>query len=262
MKQSEWLAEAWAYRDVYRLLAWRDVKLRYKQTVLGALWAILQPLLTMILFTVVFNRLVGVPTDGIPAPVFYYSALLPWVYLSSTVSQSSLSLVSNARLVTKIFFPRSALPVAPILAGMVELGIGTLFLVLMMIYYDLVPTWKLFLWPLLVLMLVLLSCAVGMVLSALNVRYRDVKHAVPFLLQLWLFATPIVYPVSIIPDHLRPLAYLNPLTGIVSGFRSVIVPNYDIDWPSIGYSAIVIMGLLAVSIIYFSKVEETLSDIV
>lgn len=257
-----WMKEAWTYRDVYRLLAWRDIKLRYKQTVLGAVWAILQPFLTMVLLTVVFGRFVGISTDGIPQPVFYYAALLPWIYFSSTVTQSALSLVSNSRLLTKVYFPRSALPVAPTFAGMVDFGIGTIFLVVMMVYYDLAPTWKLFLWPILVLMLICLSCTVGMVLAALNVRYRDVKHAVPFLLQLWLFATPIVYPVHIIPEHLQPLAYLNPLTGIVSGFRSVSVPHYDVDWRSLCFSSLVIMLLLVVSITYFSKVEETLSDIV
>jgi lipopolysaccharide transport system permease protein len=262
MNQWDWVREGWAYRNVYYLLAWRDTKLRYKQTVLGAIWAILQPFLTMVLFTVVFGRVIGVPTDGIPSPVFYYAALLPWMYFSSTVSQSGLSLVSNARLITKVYFPRSALPIAPALSGMVDLGIGTLILFAMMAYYGLHPTWKLLLWPILVFMLASLSCTVGMMLAALNVRYRDVKHAVPFLLQLWLFATPIVYPAKIIPEHLRPLAYFNPLTGIVSAFRSVSVPNHDIDWPSLCISTLIIMILLVVSIAYFSKAEETLSDII
>ncbi len=257
-----WMKEAWEYRDVYYLLAWRDIKLRYKQTVLGALWAILQPFLTMVLFTVVFGRVIGIPTDGSPQPVFYYAALLPWMYFSSTVMQSGASLVSNSRLITKVYFPRSALPVAPTLAGIVDLGIGTIFLVGMMMFYGLDPTWKFFLWPVLVLMLACLSCTIGMVLAALNVRYRDVKHAVPFLLQLWLFATPVVYPVYMIPEYMRPLAYLNPLTGIVSGFRSVSTPHYQVDWHSLHLSILVTMLLMVVGITYFSKAEETLSDIV
>ena len=257
-----WMNEAWAYREVYSLLAWRDIKLRYKQTALGALWAILQPFLTMILFTIVFGRVVGIPTDGSPKPVFYYASLLPWIYFSNTVTQASVSLVSNSRLITKVYFPRSALPVATTLAGIVDLGIGTIFLLGMMVFYDLDPTWKFVLWPMLVLMLVCLSCTVGMMLAALNVRYRDVKHAVPFLLQLWLFATPIVYPVHMIPEHIRPLAYLNPLTGIVSGFRSLSTPHYQVDWHSLNLSILVIMVLMMVSIAYFSRAEETLTDIV
>jgi len=184
------------------------------------------------------------------------------MYFSSTVMQSGVSLVSNARLITKVYFPRSALPVAPTLAGMVDLGIGTIFLVGMMVFYGLDPTWKFFLWPILVLMLACLSCTIGMVLAALNVRYRDVKHAVPFLLQLWLFATPVVYPVHMIPEYMRPLAYLNPLTGIVSGFRSVSIPHYQVDWHSLRLSILVIMLLMVVSMTYFSKAEETLSDTV
>jgi len=262
MKGWAWVREGWAYRNVYYLLAWRDTKLRYKQTILGAMWAILQPFLTMVLFTVVFGRVIGVPTDGIPYPVFYYAALLPWMYFSNTVAQSGLSLVSNARLITKVYFPRSALPIAPALSGIIDFGVGTLILIAMLGYYGLHPTWKLLLWPILVLMLASLSCTIGMMLAALNVRYRDVKHAVPFILQLWLFATPIVYPVNIIPEYLRHLAYLNPLTGIVAAFRSISVPNHDIDWSSLCISTLIIMVLVIMSIAYFSKAEETLSDIV
>jgi len=262
MKLWEWAVESWTFREVYYLLAWRDTKLRYKQTVLGALWAILQPFLTMVLFTMVFGRLVKIPTDGIPYPVFYYAALLPWMYFSTTISQSGLSLVSNARLVTRVYFPRSALPVAPALSGLVDLAIGTVILIAMMAYYRFHPTWKLALWPVLTFMLTCLACTVGMILAALNVRYRDVKYAVPFLLQLWLFATPIVYPSNLIPESLRPLSYLNPLAGIVSAFRATNVPNQDIDWPALGLSAIVIAALLLISAVYFQKAEETLSDII
>ena len=262
MNPWKWLTEAWAYRHVYCLFAWRDIKLRYKQTVIGVAWAILQPFLAMLLFTVVFGRVIGISTNGIPQPVFYYAALLPWMYFSTAVNQSSLSLVSNSRLITKVYFPRSALPVSAALAGLVELGIGSIFLVGMLVYYNLDPSWKLLLWPMLVFMLVFLSCTVGMILAALNVRYRDVKHAVPFLLQLWLFATPIVYPAHLVPEYLRPFAYLNPLTGIVSGFRSASVSHYAIDWPALGVSTLVMILLAIVSIAYFSKAEETLSDIV
>ena len=261
MKYWQWVTEGWSYREVYWLLAWRDVQLRYKQTLLGVMWAVLQPFLTMILFTVVFGRIVKVASDGIPYPIFYYAALLPWMYFSTTVTQSSLSLVSNSRLVTKVYFPRSALPVAPALSGMVDFGIGTLILIGMMAYYGLHPTWKLFLWPVLVIMLAFLSCTIGMVLAALNVRYRDVKHAVPFLLQLWLFATPIVYPANIIPEHLRPLIALNPLTGIISAFRAVCVPQQHMDWPALGFSGLIIILLLVGSISYFSKAEETFGDV-
>ncbi len=262
MRLWEWLVESWTFRDVYYLLAWRDTKLRYKQTLLGALWAILQPFLTMVLFTVVFGRLVKIPSDGIPYPVFYYAALLPWTYFSTTVSQSGLSLVSNARLVTRVYFPRAALPVAPALSGIVDLGIGSVLLIAMMAYYRLEITPKLMLWPVLAFMLACLACSVGMFLAALNVRYRDVKYAVPFLLQLWLFATPIVYPTNLIPEQLRFVSYLNPLTGIVSAFRASCVPDYMVDWPALGLSVIVIIAMLLVSAFYFRAAEETLSDII
>jgi lipopolysaccharide transport system permease protein len=258
----EWAAESWTYRDVYYLLAWRDTKLRYKQTALGALWAILQPFLTMVLFTVVFGRLVQVPSDGLPYPIFYYAALLPWTYVSTTVTQSGLSLVGNARLVTKVYFPRSALPAAPVLSGMVDLGVGALLLAVLMAAYGLVPTWKVLLWPVLAVMLAGLACAVGAALAALNVRYRDVKHAVPFLMQLWLFATPIVYPASLIPASLQPLAALNPLAGIVSAFRATCAAGHPVDWTSLALSALVIAALLLASAAYFRRAEQGLSDVI
>jgi homopolymeric O-antigen transport system permease protein len=259
---SDWLREIWRYREVFYLLAWRDTKLRYRQTVLGAMWAVIQPLFTMMLFTVIFGTFAKIPSDGIPYPMFYYAALLPWTYLSNTVTQAGLSLVSNARLITKVYFPRVALPIAPALSGLVDFAIGSLLLVGFLLYYRLSPTWKLlYLLPIAAL-LVLLACAVGMLVSALNVRYRDVKYAVPFLLQIWFFATPIIYPASMVPERFRVFLSLNPLTGIVSAFRASCFSAADIEWKSLATSAAIIFALLGVSVLYFSRAEATLSDIV
>jgi homopolymeric O-antigen transport system permease protein len=257
-----WFAELWRYKELFYFLAWRDVKLRYKQTTLGAAWAILQPFLTMLLFTVLFGRLVKVPSDGIPYPVFYYTALLPWMYFSGTVALSGNSLVGNAQLITKVYFPRVALPASPAVAGLLDLLIGSLVLVGLMVYYQVPPTWKLLLWPALVVPLFFLSFAVGMLLAAMNVRYRDVKYAVPFLLQLWLFATPIIYPASLVPERFWAIMSLNPLTGLIDAFRAAFVPDRSLDWSALAVSTVVTALVLVVSALYFLKVEREFSDIV
>ena len=209
------LRELWDYRELFYFLAWRDIKVRYKQTVLGALWAIIQPLFTMVIFTVVFGQMANIPSGGVPRPIFYFSALLPWIYFSSTLGAAGQSLASNAGLLTKIYFPRIILPAAAALGGLVDFLIGSVFLIGFIVYYDLPVGWSLLLWPILLLPLVLLAFGLGTFLAALNVRYRDVKYAVPFAIQLLLFMSPIIYPSSVVPDRFQWLVALNPLSGLI-----------------------------------------------
>ena len=257
-----WLSELWRSRELVFFLALRDIKLRYRQTLLGVAWAALQPLLTMILFTFVFGRMAKIPTEGLPAPFFYFSALVPWTYFSAAVGQAGTSIVGNANLVTKVYFPRLCLPIAAVVGGLVDFGIASLLMCGMMIYYGIVPTWKMALWLPTVLLLVLCTSALAIFLSALNVRYRDVKHAVPFVLQLWLFATPIIYPQSLIPERLRSLVRLNPLTGIIETIRAAYAPGLAVDWASLALSSgIVILGLV-LSVRYFNRAEQVFTDVI
>jgi lipopolysaccharide transport system permease protein len=256
------LKELWEYKELFYFLAWREMKLRYRQTLLGVLWAIIQPLFTMILFTVVFGGVVKAPTDGAPYPVFYYSALLPWMYFSTTITMSGTSLVTNAPLITKVYFPRVILPLAPAISGLVDFAIGFTGLAALLIIYRVPPTWKLLFWPVPILLLIMLASAIGTFLSALNVKYRDVKYAVPFLLQLWLFATPIVYPARLLKGTLKWVLTLNPLTGIIGAFRAACVTGGVIDWPALGISAAAIAIISVVAALYFRKVEDTMSDVI
>ena len=216
------LRDLWLHRDLFFFLVWRDVKVRYKQTVLGAAWAIIQPLLTMVVFTLFFGRLAKVPSDGIPYPIFAYAGLLPWTFFSNAITASSNSLVGNASLITKVYFPRMVIPAAAVGAGLVDLAIAALILVAMMAYYGFGLGWSALMLIPLVLLTALLALGVGMWMSGLNVKYRDVRYALPFCVQLWMYATPIIYPISFIPERWRWILVLNPLTGIIDGFRSAL----------------------------------------
>jgi lipopolysaccharide transport system permease protein len=258
----EAVSELWRYRELFYFLTWRDVKIRYRQTVLGIAWAVLQPLMTMVLFTLLFGRLAKMPSDGIPYPLFYFAALLPWTYFSATLTASGNSLVANANLLTKVYFPRVILPASSAFSGLVDFAIGSLLLFLLMGYYGFAPGRAVLLWPVLVLLLFLLALGVGMILAALNVKYRDIKYALPFLVQLWLFATPVIYPTSIIPDRYQLLAALNPLTGVIDAFRSSVLPAAEIRWSQllVSSSVTILIGLIAA--VYFKNTERTLADIV
>jgi lipopolysaccharide transport system permease protein len=258
----ETVSELWRYRELFYFLTWRDVKIRYRQTVLGIAWAVLQPLMTMVLFTLLFGRLAKMPSDGIPYPLFYFAALLPWTYFSATLTASGNSLVANANLLTKVYFPRVILPTSSAFSGLVDFAIGSLLLFLLMGYYGFAPGRAVLLWPVLVLLLFLLALGVGMILAALNVKYRDIKYALPFLVQLWLFATPVIYPTSIIPDRYQLLAALNPLTGVIDAFRSSVLPAAEIRWSQllVSSSVTILIGLIAA--VYFKNTERTLADIV
>jgi lipopolysaccharide transport system permease protein len=256
------MRDLWRYRELFYFLAWRDVKVRYKQTTLGVAWAVLQPLLTMIVFTLLFGRLGKMPNDGIPYPLFYFGALLPWMYFSATLANSGNSLVMNANLITKVYFPRVILPTSAAFSGLVDFAIGCVLLIGIMAYYGIPPGWKLLMWPPLVVLLFSLALGVSMTLAALNVKYRDIKYTLPFLVQLWLFVTPVIYPTSIVPDRYRLLVGLNPLSGLIDAFRSSLVPARAIDWQLLWMSSVVTIALFAAGAVYFRRTERMFADIV
>jgi lipopolysaccharide transport system permease protein len=243
-------------------LAWRDVKIRYKQAALGAAWAVLQPLLTMLVFTFVFGRLAGIDGDGVPYPLFAYSGLVLWTYFAGGLGQGGQSLVANSNLITKVYFPRVALPASTTLSGLPDFGVGLGFLVILMAYYRVQPGWSLLLAPVFVLGLMLFTLGAGMVLASVNVWYRDIKCTVPFLIQLWLFVTPVIYPTTLLPEGLQPLMALNPLAGIVEGFRACVVggrpPNPMLTAGALTMSVVVFVVGLA----YFRNTERAFADII
>jgi lipopolysaccharide transport system permease protein len=255
-------SDVWRYRELLYFLAWRDVKIRYKQTMLGVMWAIIQPVFTMLVFTVLFGRLGKMPSDGVPYPIFYMSALLPWIYFSTTLPVAANSLVSNTNLLTKVYFPRVILPAAAIIGGVFDFLIGTALLILLLGYYGVHPSRAMLLWPLCVVLLIVFTFGTGMILAALNIKYRDVKHAVPFVIQLWLFVTPVIYPISMIPEQYRVWAALNPLSGLVEGFRAAVVPTRPIDWSLLGVSAAATAVVFAVGAMYFARAEKAFADVV
>jgi len=257
-----WLREFWTYRELFLFLVWKDVKVRYKQTLLGASWAVIQPFFSMLVFSLFFGKLAGMPSDGVPYPVFAYAALVPWTYFSTALQFSGNSLVANSNLVSKVYFPRVALPASAALAGLVDFTIASVVLGGIMLYYRIAPSWELMFWPVLVLPVMLLVLGVGMILSALNVKYRDVKYAIPFAMQIWLFLTPIIYPASIVPERFRPLAALNPLTGLIDAFRAALLPNRAIDWASVGFSVVVILVVLILGATYFRNSERQFADVI
>ena len=254
------LLEVWESRELLYFLTWRDVKVRYKQTAMGALWAIVQPFVMMLVFAYVFG-LIGVPTDGMPNFIFFYCGLLPWTFFNGSVVACSVSLVNNANLISKVYFPRVMIPAAAVGAGIVDLAVASVILVFMAIYYELPVTWNLLMLPVLVLITVLLSLGVGLWLAALTVKYRDVRHVLPFALQIWFFATPIIYPASLVVEEWRWLLFLNPMTGIAEGVRSSLTGR-AFDWPSIAFSAAVTVVVLFLSVISFNRIEKSFADLI
>jgi lipopolysaccharide transport system permease protein len=256
------LRELWLYRQLLFFLVWRDLKVRYAQTVLGIGWAVLQPLLSMLVFTVIFGRFAKVPSDGIPYAVFSLAAVVPWTYFSTAFSTSSNSLVTSSNLISKVYFPRLVVPIAPVLAAIVDLLIGFVVLAALMMVYHVAPSpAAIVMVPLLVLLMAITATGVGCWLSALNIQYRDVKHLVPFLSQIWMYASPIVYPVSLVPERLRPFYALNPMVGIVEGFRSVLLQSGPIPWRLLAISATTGTLLLVGGALYFRRTERLFADI-
>ncbi len=255
------LRDQWLHRDLFFFLVWRDVKVRYKQTILGAGWAVLQPFLTMVLFTVIFGRLAKVPSDGIPYPIFAYAGLLPWTFFSNAVTSSSNSLVGNAVLITKVYFPRMVIPAAAVGAGLVDFAIAAVILIAMMAWYGVGLSISVLMLVPLVILTVILALGVGTWLSGLNVKYRDVRHALPFFVQLWMFATPIIYPTTFVPQRWRWLLVLNPLTGNIEGYRSALF-NRPFDWSHLAVSAFMGVAFLVYALYSFKQMERDFADVI
>ena len=256
------LIELWEYRELVYFLTWRDIKVRYKQTVFGAAWAVIQPVSMMLIFTVFFGNLVGVPSDGLPYPIFAFAALLPWQLFSRALTSASTSLVVNQRLITKVYFPRLLIPMSAVLSSLVDFGISLVLLLVMMIIYGIAPTPMLALLPLFTLLALMTALGVGFWLSALDAQYRDVRYTLPFLTQFWLFATPVVYPASLVPDRWSLLYGLNPMTGVVEGFRWALLGKTGAPDMMLAVSTIAVLAVFMGGLYYFRRAENTFADVV
>lgn len=256
------LREFSEYRELLYFLTWRDVKVRYKQTVLGAAWAILQPVLTMVVFSLFFGRLAAVPSDELPYPVFSYAALVPWFFFANGVTASANSLVGSSRLITKVYFPRLVIPISAVLSNIPDFILAFIVLLGLMLYYGFAPTVNVVWLPLLLLLAFVTAVGVGLWLSAINVQYRDVRYVVPFLIQLWLFATPIPYSSSMVPESLRLVYALNPMVGVVEGFRWALLSTDTAPGPMVFVSAAVALAVLLGGLLYFRRMEDTFADVV
>lgn len=253
--------ELWAYRELLSVLTMRDIKVRYKQTVLGAGWAIIRPFLTMVIFSVVFGQLAKMPSDGYPYPVFVYAALLPWTFFAAAISTSGQSLIGSSNLVSKVYFPRLIIPLSSVGAGLIDLLISTGILLLLMLWYGVGFTWHLLAVPLLLVAVVFAALGVGTLLSALTVSYRDFTHLTPFLVQIWMYVTPVIFPVTLVPERWQWLLYLNPMTGLVEGFRSAFLGK-PFDLAGLGLSFVVALTIFILGVAYFERVERRFADII
>jgi lipopolysaccharide transport system permease protein len=256
------LGELWGYRELLYFLTWRDVKVRYKQTALGAGWAIIQPLMTMVVFSVFFGRLANMPSDGVPYPVFSYTALVPWTFFANGLTQSANSLVASANLIKKVYFPRLMVPLATVCSEAVDFVLAFAVLLAMMFYYGITPTVNVLWLPAFVLLGLATSLGVGLWLAALNVRYRDVRYTVPFIVQFWLFATPIAYPSSLLSEPWRTLYGLNPMAGVVEGFRWALLGTSSGPGPMVAVSAVAAAAVLLSGVCYFRWMEQSFADVV
>jgi lipopolysaccharide transport system permease protein len=256
------LNEVWEYRELLYFLSWRDIKVRYKQTVLGAAWAVLQPFLTMVVFSIFFGNLAGVPSDEVPYPIFSYAALVPWMFFANGLTKSTQSLVSGGNMVKKIYFPRLLMPIAAVFSGLVDFVLAFLVLLAMMLYFDILPTMAVIWLPLLLLLGLVTSLGVGMWLTAMNVQFRDIRYVMPFIVQVWMFATPIAYPSSLLDQPWRTLYALNPMVGVVEGFRWALLGVDTQPGPMIVVSSLVAIGLLVSGAFYFRRMEKTFADVV
>ena len=256
------LEELWQYRELLYFLTWRDIKVRYKQTILGAAWAIIQPFFMMIVFSLFFGWLARMPSDGVPYPVFTFCALLPWQLFSHALTESSNSVVGNQNLITKVYFPRLVIPLAAVLGGVVDFVIAFVLLVIMMLHYGIEPGWAIATLPGFILLALLTALAVGLWLSALNAQYRDVRYTINFLVQLWLIATPVAYPSSLIPERWRGLYGLNPMAGVVEGFRWALLGKSQPPGLMLWVSIAVVIALLVGGLYYFRRMEQQFADVV
>lgn len=256
------LGDMWHYRELLFFLSWRDIKVRYKQTILGIAWALLQPLLTMFLFSLIFGKLAGLPSEGVPYPIFTYTALLPWQLFAYALTMSSTSLVTDQSLITKVYFPRLVIPISSVIAGLLDFGLSLLVLLTMLVLYRIPLTARLLMLPLLVVLALLSAIAVGLWLAALNVQYRDVRYTLPFLTQFWMYATPIAYSITLIPERWRIIYSLNPMVGVVEGFRWAILGSSYSVGPVILVSSAVVLALLLGGLVYFKRMEDSFADVI
>ena len=256
------LRELYEYRELLYFLVWKDIKVRYKQTVLGGAWAVIQPFFSMVVFSLFFGKLAKVPSDGIPYPIFCYAGLVPWTFFANGLNQASNSLVGNSNLITKVYFPRMAMPIASILGGIVDFILAFIVLVGMISYFGIVPTVNVFWLPLFLMLSFITSLGVSLWLSALYVQFHDVRHIIPFLVQIWLFATPIAYPSSLLGEPWRTLYGINPMVGVVEGFRWALLGTKTAPGPIIIVSLLVAAGLLLSGAFYFRRMEKTFADVV
>jgi len=256
------LRDLWTYRELLYFLTWRDIKVRYKQTVLGAAWAIIQPFFTMVVFSLFFGKLARMPSDDIPYPIFSYAALVPWTFFANGLTHSSASLVGSANLIKKVYFPRLVVPISAVISGVVDFCLAFVVLLGMMLYYGIVPTWNVLWLPLFLLLALVTALGVGLWLTAMNVQFRDVRYAVPFLVQAWMFATPIAYPSSLLDEPWRTLYGINPMAGVVEGFRWALLGTETTPGPILLVSALVSVALLVSGAYYFRRMEKTFADIV
>jgi len=254
--------EIWNYRELLYFLTKRDIKVRYKQTVLGGLWAIIQPAFTMLVFTLFFGRLAKMPSDGLPYPIFVYAGLLPWTYFANALSASGNSLVGSSNLITKVYFPRIVVPASAALAGLLDFFIALFVLGALMIWYQVVPGPGILLFPLLVCLTFLCAVGVGLWLSALNVQYRDIRYAIPFLIQVWMFVSPVIYPVSLVHGNYQWLLALNPMGGVIHAYRACLLGHQPIDWSLLGLSTLIIIALFIGGLYYFRRMEKVFADVV
>jgi lipopolysaccharide transport system permease protein len=256
------LRELWESRELVYFFVWRDIKIRYKQTVIGAAWAVLQPFLTMLVFSLFFGKLAHIPSEGLPYPIFYYCALLPWMYFAASLQNATNTIVENQRLITKVYFPRLALPLSSVLSGLVDFGVSFLMFIAMMIYFGTRPSAAILWLPIFLLLAVLTALGVGLWLSALNAVYRDVRYVIPFLVQFWMFASPVVYPTSLVPEKWRWLYGLNPMAGVIEGFRWSLAGHGNPPSRLLFVSSGVVILVLVGGVAYFQKMETTIADVV
>jgi lipopolysaccharide transport system permease protein len=256
------LKEIWKYRELLYFLTKREIQVRYKQTVLGALWAIIQPVLTMVVFTLFFGRLAKMPSDGIPYPIFVYAGLLPWTYFANALSNSGNSLVGSANLISKVYFPRIIIPGSASLAGLLDFFVAMVVLFVMMAYYDFVPGVEILLFPFLIGLTFLCAVGVGLWFSALNVQYRDIRYVIPFLIKLWMFVSPVIYPVSLVPQNYQWVLALNPMGGVIRAYRASLLGHQPVDWLLLGISTGIIIMIFTSGMYYFRRMEKTFADVI
>jgi lipopolysaccharide transport system permease protein len=256
------LGEIWEYRELLYFLVWRDIKVRYKQTVLGAAWAVIQPFFTMIVFSIFFGTLARIPSDGVPYPIFAFAALLPWQLFANALSTAGGSLVAEQKLITKVYFPRLIVPTSAVLGGMADFAVAFLLLLAMMVFFGITPTWHIVVLPGLILLALATALAAGLWLAALNAQYRDFRYTIPFLTQFWLFLSPVAYPTSLVPQQYRLLYGLNPMAGVIDGFRWALLGTDNPPGAMLGVSAAIVALMLTSGLYYFRRTEKTFADIV